>query len=343
MDRSSIRPQHRHCAGCHLTTFQRTTNPNHATAGFPATCTTCHTTAAWTGARFDHNTATRFRLTGKHTTTNCSQCHVNNRFAGTPATCAGCHLARYQSTTNPNHAAAGFPADCSLCHTTTQWPGATFNHSTTRFPLTGKHTSTQCAQCHINNRFAGTPLDCASCHLAVYQRTTNPNHASAGFPQDCKLCHSTSQWLGATFNHSTTRFPLTGKHTTTQCALCHVGGRFTGTPMDCNSCHSAAFNATTNPNHAGAGFPRTCDTCHTTARWTGATFTHRFPITTGAHKQGTWSTCGDCHTNPANYQVFSCLGCHEHEKTRMDQKHREQRNYVYNSANCYSCHPNGKH
>jgi nitrate/TMAO reductase-like tetraheme cytochrome c subunit len=103
------------------------------------------------------------------------------------------------------------------------------------------------------------------------------------------------------------------------------------------------YARTTNPNHAAAGFPTTCATCHTTTQWTGATFNHTaFPITTGAHKKGTWNSCTDCHPNATNYTVFSCTtGCHPASKTNGD--HSGVRNYVYNSANCYSCHPQGRH
>src|SRR5256884_5557177 len=46
-------------SGCHLTTWQQTTNPNHSAAPtvFPvANCSTCHTTTTWTTATFDHKT-----------------------------------------------------------------------------------------------------------------------------------------------------------------------------------------------------------------------------------------------------------------------------------------------
>ncbi|MEP7367040.1 MAG: hypothetical protein ABI972_27590, partial [Acidobacteriota bacterium] len=271
----------------------------------------------------------------------CAACHIGGKFQGTPATCVGCHLTNYQQTKNPNHVTAGFPQDCAMCHGTAQWLGATFNHSATKFPLTGKHTTVQCALCHVGGKYTGTTTACAGCHLPAYQSTTNPNHVAAGFPQDCAVCHGTTQWKGATFNHSTTKFPLTGKHTTVQCALCHVNGKYAGTPMDCYSCHAQVYNTVTNPNHIAAGFPKTCQSCHTTTQWKGATFTHKFPIYSGSHK-GKWSTCNECHTNPANYTVFMCTNCHEHDKAKMDKEHQGKKNYVYNSLNCYSCHPTGK-
>jgi len=410
---SSLNPA---CVTCHLTDFNNSRNPNHVTAGFPQDCTICHTTAQWKGAKFDHNTATRFPLTGAHTTVACADCHKNNLFRGLPSTCVSCHLAAYNGTTNPNHVAAGFPTDCILCHTTTQWKGAVFNHSTTGFILTGAHINQTCIQCHANNRFAGTPVQCSGCHLPDYTKTANPNHTAAGFPQDCSLCHNTTSWAGAafnhnsatkfpltgahvtvscnqchknnvfaglspacvschlanfssatnpnhvaagfpqdctichiakawtpaSFNHSKTRFPLSGAHVSVTCTNCHIGGKYAGTPTDCWSCHQKEYNSTTNPNHPAAGFPQNCSTCHSTITWTGATFTHsKFPIYSGAHR-GKWTTCADCHTNSNNYAVFSCLNCHEHQKTTMDSKHRGVGNYVYNSANCYACHPSGR-
>src|SRR5579872_661936 len=68
------------CSSCHLNDFNKTTNPNHVTAGYPTDCTLCHTTAQWTGAVFNHSN-TQFPLTGAHTTLSCSQCHTSSNFA----------------------------------------------------------------------------------------------------------------------------------------------------------------------------------------------------------------------------------------------------------------------
>ena len=330
------------CATCHQQDFNSAKNPDHVAAGFPTTCQQCHTTTSWTGATFNHNTATSFALTGAHANVLCSQCHINGRFAGTPKDCASCHTADYQRTTNPNHASAGFPTDCSVCHTTSTWAGAVFDHSKTMFPLTGAHVTQTCTSCHSSGQYAGLNTLCNSCHLKNFNSATNPNHIAAGFPQTCEICHTTSAWAPANYDHSKTAFPLTGAHVSVLCANCHVGGKYAGTPTDCYSCHKTDYNNVANPNHIAAGFPTTCATCHNTTTWTGAVFNHTwFPIYTGSH-QGKWTTCGDCHTNPSNYAVFSCVTCHAHDKTTMDQKHSGVRNYVYNSPNCYSCHPSGR-
>jgi len=320
------------CVSCHLATYNATTNPNHKASGFPTTCESCHTTAAgWVGAVFNH-ASTGFALTGTHATTQCAQCHVNNNFNLTSAACFNCHATEYNGTTNPPHKTAGFPQDCSLCHTTTNWLGATFNHATTGFALTGAHTSLQCAQCHINNNFSLTSAACVNCHLTTYNATTNPNHTAAGFPTTCDTCHTTTNWLGATFDHSKTGFALTGTHTTTACALCHVGGNYKLTTALCYDCHKAVYLATTSPNHIAAGFPTTCETCHTTTVWTGATFNHTwFRIPHHSAK-----LCSDCHTNSSDYSVFTCTNCHL--KAPTDAKHSGNKNYVYDSLHCYACH-----
>jgi hypothetical protein len=323
------------CVSCHLKDFQGTTNPNHIAGGLPTTCQTCHTTTAWQPATFDHNT-TGFALTGAHVNVACSSCHINNNYSLTSSACSTCHLTDYQSTNNPNHAAAGFPTDCTLCHTTISWTGATFNHATTGFPLTGAHLNVACSSCHVNNNYSLTNTTCVSCHLKDFQGTTNPNHVAAGFPQQCELCHTTTAWQPSSFNHNNTPFPLTGAHTTVACASCHVNNNYTSVPTDCYSCHKTDYQSTTNPNHQAAGFPTTCQTCHTTTTWSGATFSHTWFPTNHGNAQG---VCATCHTNSSDYSIFQCTGCHTASTT--NPRHTGVSGYVYNSINCYQCHPRG--
>jgi hypothetical protein len=329
------------CVGCHLQKFNQTINPNHIVSNFPQDCSLCHSMTSWIPASFNHNTA-RFPLTGVHAKQQCLACHNSGQYATLPTTCVSCHLANYNGTTNPKHTSAGFPQDCSICHSTTAWTPAPFNHNATRFPLTGAHAQQQCLVCHSSGQYATLPTTCVSCHLANYNATANPKHTSASFPQDCTVCHNTTAWTPAAFDHSKTKYPLTGAHRSVACANCHISGVYVGTPSDCYSCHSKEYNSVTNPSHVSAGFPRDCSQCHSTSAWSGAAFAHaRFPIYSGTHA-GKWTTCGDCHANPNNYSVFSCLTCHAHDKSTTDANHRGVSNYVYNSANCYTCHSNGR-
>ncbi len=109
------------------------------------------------------------------------------------------------------------------------------------------------------------------------------------------------------------------------------------------SCHQADYNQTTNPNHTASGFSNNCVSCHTTTTWLGATFDHDgqfFPIYSGKHKNK-WSTCSECHQVPTDYGQFTCLTCHEHNKSSMDSKHQGRSGYAYISTECLRCHPRG--
>jgi hypothetical protein len=331
------------CASCHMKDYQATKTPNHAAAGFPTACETCHkpADATFSQARFDHGA--RFPLVGMHAQAACASCHVNNVYRGTPRECVACHRTQYDRTTSPNHASAGFSTDCATCHrpTDTSFRGAGFNHNAV-FALVGVHAQASCTSCHSNNVYRGTPRDCVGCHRTQYDRTTSPNHAAAGFSTDCATCHrpTDTSFRGAQFNHNAV-FALVGRHAQTACTSCHVNNVYRGTARDCVGCHLTQYQRTTSPNHAAAGFPTTCESCHRNSdtSWTQGTFNHRFPITSGPHRVA----CSTCHQSSSSFATFTCLVCHEHDRTVMDEKHRGRVGYRYDSLACYSCHPQGRH
>jgi hypothetical protein len=186
---------------------------------------------------------------------------------------------------------------------------------------------------------------CASCHQSNYNNTSNPNHSSLGFSANCEDCHTTVPgWEPALMPNHSDYYALNGAHATVagNCYLCH-SGNYTNTPNTCYACHTADYNSTTDPAHAAAQFSTDCATCHTENAWEPSTFDHDgqyFPIYSGRHRDQ-WSSCTECHTEPTNFAVFSCITCHEHNETSMNEKHHEVNNYVYNSVNCLACHPRG--
>ncbi len=325
------------CFNCHVNDFTHAQDPNHVAAGFSHDCGTCHTTINWSNAKFDHNSLTRFSLTGAHAAVQCAQCHVGNRFTGTPMECAGCHLPDFQKATNPNHVAGGFPQDCSTCHNTVQWQGARFDHNAlTKFPLTGAHATVQCTQCHLNGQFAGTSMQCIGCHRNDFTGTNNPSHVAAGFPQDCSVCHTTVQWMGAKFDHTATGFTLTGAHTAVQCAQCHAGNNFSLSSGTCINCHVNDYNTANNPSHKAAGFPQDCSFCHNTVQWMGAKFDHSstgFTLT-GAH---TTVQCAQCHTNN-NFSLTSatCINCHLNDYNGALNPNHRAAGFPQDCAGCHN-------
>jgi hypothetical protein len=334
------------CIGCHQSDFNGTTSPAHLAGGFPTDCTLCHSTTNWTSSTFNHSTV--FPLVGAHTALACAACHTNNNYTTVPTTCYGCHQADFTGTNNPSHVAAAFPTTCDTCHGTapmTWTTGITFNHTLyANWALTGFHATLTCVQCHTTNNYVNLPTACYSCHQADFTGTNNPAHVAAGFPTDCTICHSTTNWTTSTFNHATTAFPLTGFHATMQCVQCHSSAStYNGSlPTLCAGCHATStapwtndYAGTNNPAHAAAGFPTTCDTCHTTTDWTGATFNHNntpFPLT-GAH---TTVACNLCHVN----NVFAgtptdCYSCHKADYTGTTNPNHTTAGWP---TTCTTCH-----
>ena len=61
------------------------------------------------------------------------------KYSGINPNCESCHNV-------PANHIAGIVSNCDKCHSTSGWKSATFDHS--KFPLTGKHQSLTCDQCH---------------------------------------------------------------------------------------------------------------------------------------------------------------------------------------------------
>lgn len=330
------------CGSCHLDTWRATSSPDHQASGLSQDCSRCHGSQRWTDAPgFAHAT---FPLQGAHARTSCNACHTDGIYEGTASTCFACHETAWRQAANPDHQAGNYPQTCEVCHTSAAWRPSAIDHDRTDFPLTGAHRSVSCTLCHVNGQYTGTSTDCGTCHDADWLAAENPNHQAGSYPHTCAQCHSTSAWRPASFDHSATDFPLTGAHTAVTCASCHVDGQYAGTDSRCQACHLSAWQGTGNPDHQAADFPLDCTLCHSTSRWEGAVFTHDqpwFPIYSGSHR-GEWTSCAECHTTSGDYGQFSCLGCHEHSRSAMDSEHDDVGNYVYDSAACLNCHPDGR-
>ena len=54
-------------------------------------------------------------------------------------------------------------------------------HDQTNFPLTGRHRTVACEECHINGQLEGTPTDCESCH---WDRRQDDRYSLALLPTD---------------------------------------------------------------------------------------------------------------------------------------------------------------
>jgi hypothetical protein len=319
----------RDCGFCHAEPHQ---------GAMPQKCEACHTPAGWTSIARGFHKAGTFPLEGRHLEVPCASCHLNGVYKGTPMRCYDCHWIRRQD----DRYRTALGTDCENCHRPVSWTAVRWDHAAqTGMALNGAHRNLSCDSCHEDGNFRKISFGCYSCHREDYEETSELDHRQAAFPTTCEVCHrsSDSSWDQASFNHGSV-YPLQGVHATLDCAACHKNGVYAGTPRECYGCHRTNYEQTRDPNHQAAGFPTTCEVCHRSSdsSWDQARFNHTwFPISSGRHAG---NACSACHPNPSNFTVFTCLTCHTRGDT--DEHHGGVAGYRYDSAACYSCHPQGR-
>lgn len=264
-------------------------------------CSSCHTDhigrdgdiTVLDEAAFDHS-FTDFELIGAHLEVACNECHAaSTKRRDATSFCNDCHNEDDVHKTTLGE-------DCSSCHKPTEWKDANFDHDSTGYPLTGKHTTVTCLDCHVDETYQNAPTTCVGCHKA--------DDAHDGRSGDqCESCHNPSDWSDSSFSHERdTTFPLQGKHARLGCADCHSENPFND-QMDtaCISCH------TEDDSHDGHNGLE-CNDCHSNDDWAAPTFEHdedtEYALR-GGHRD---VICTDCHIEPifeVALQTY-CSSCH---------------------------------
>ena len=256
------------CVKCHA----KNKPANH----FSDQCGACHTSGAWTPAKFDHAIANA---------TDCQSCHANKRPANHyEGQCSLCHIAgtTWQNV-NFNHEAVGavdcqschenkrpanhYSGNCSLCHNPSGWQNANFNHPA---------GLTDCQSCHENKRPANHyQVDCSSCHNPTGWQNAIFNHQAVGavdcischanvrpadHPQgQCSNCHTAGKrWQDVNFSHS---FPMNHGGANGNCSNCHPSGFGSWT---CFNCHNKS--EILNHHEGGLNIASRCLECHPNGR-----------------------------------------------------------------------------
>jgi hypothetical protein len=116
-----------------------------------------------------------------------------------------------------------------------------------------------------------------------------------------------------------------------------VNNNYNLTSTACVSCHLKDYQGTTNPNHVQSGFAQTCQQCHNTTSWAGATFDH---ATTGFALTGAHTVpprqCVDCHVNNNyNLTTSACVSCHLKDYQGTTNPNHVQSGFP---QTCDSCH-----
>lgn len=173
-----------------------------------------------------------------NTKQNCITCHTDHKgengkltrgfdhsSLGSGVNCLNCHQTEapqidfHKNITNIN---------CSQCHTTDTWKNAKFDHDLSAFPLTGKHLTISCKDCHKTEHFTKLDMSCLSCHQ-------KDDKHQGGMGPNCATCHTTTDWSGASFSHN--QFPITGVHGGITCKECHPN-QLNYREFTCLSCHA---------------------------------------------------------------------------------------------------------
>ncbi|MEW5852040.1 MAG: cytochrome c3 family protein [Myxococcota bacterium] len=310
------------CISCHE-------DKHNGTLGGGPDCKKCHTEGfAFQQVNFDHNTQTKYPLTGRHASVSCAKCHSTApaSYAVKETQCVSCHGGQ-------DIHAGKLGNDCAKCHTT-QGGALKFNHNTmTKYALTDAHARAQCVGCHFVEKTKNDPTpqvdwtfrsqgtSCKDCH-------GDPHGILAA--STCARCHGTDDWRTRIVDryHDVPPFSLAGQHDNLECTKCHGGAvDRTGTGTQCWTCHKQ------DDIHAGA--LRNCAQCHRVQGWMPSSFTH---ATTGFPLQGVHRVldCRQCHGNNV-YSGMSteCISCH-----MQDFLDPVGENYHWNlpDPNCLPCH-----
>ncbi|MDH3439553.1 MAG: hypothetical protein OEM63_02285 [Gammaproteobacteria bacterium] len=177
---------------------------------------------------------------------------------------------------------AELEAECELCHS----------------PLTDVAQADLCIACHteISEEIA--------LRWGLHGKLAERNQA------DCSVCHTDHEGRDhqitaldeENFDHSMTNFGLHGLHLEVTCTDCHTAGQsFRSAPSDCAGCHADVH---------GEKLRVECDACHIPGGWQFQSFDHSVTsfLLTGAHRG---STCDACHTSK-DFSGASglCIDCH---------------------------------
>lgn len=361
------------CLACHRPLAARVAAGTGLHAGTDyAACASCHAEhlgpdyepVRWDPETFDHP-AIGFELEDAHAALDCRACHtsplvrdpdvrtfkgrygaLNRTYLGLGRECVDCHEA------DDPHEGGFDPRPCSDCHDQTDWATArdSFDHDETRYPLTGRHRTVGCSDCHRREPYRGLRYAaCTDCH-------SDPHEGA--MQAECGSCHTTDGWgrvsreaVESGFDHARV-YPLVGAHAAADCGSCHdprgtrdgalsisyrAGTTTRAYPApiseSCASCHVDPHGDELSHRADGGA----CAACHGELAWYPSTFDiarHEtetaFPLT-GAHVA---TPCVACHVDPPGRGQFvldgsNCLACHAAEQPHGDQ---------FLARDCRACH-----
>lgn len=261
------------------------------------TCDGCHLDGGpgWKGMRFDHDTKTKFKLTGKHVQATCMTCHREREPKGFEKfesfKCGDCH--RHQEA----HCGQFGMENCERCHVKGGDRTSRFDHNATRFKLDGAHAKPACEKCHLEQKLG----ESAICKTAIKYTGLDPNCITCHedklhkgeLGNECARCHTGGRdFKAVAFDHNQdARFSLTGFHGIVECETCHPKRKYKINKARCEECHQ---KDDVHQQKLGDD----CAKCHET---TGGAPKFDHNIHTKFDRQGVHARieCARCHFLPA--------------------------------------------
>jgi len=253
----------------------------------------------------------------------------------TEIACVDCHRIKYDVTQAPVHAEAGFPTTCVDCHETSAWQPAKIDWHDQRFPIASGNHAKPCIECHTTPGKYAEFACTGSCHS---QSNRDASHkAVTGYAWESAKCYSCHPDGKVNFDHAA-YFPIAAAPHNLDCAQCHIDPT-NKKSFSCTSggCHTKASRDSSHVGVAGYVYESAqCYKCHPDG---AASVNHDpfFPIQNAPHDL----TCASCHTTPGNKKAFSCVDGNCHAQPARAPAHNGLVGYVWQSASCYACHPDG--
>ena len=198
------------------------------------------------------------------------------------------------------------------------------------FPLSGKHATISCQDCHSEGQYSGTPNLCLDCHT-----DENPD---PHFEWECSLCHFSTTWNEVELDHTI--------ELASDCSICHQidspPGHYPGV---CSICHNTESWQPANFDHGSLDvsncqtchsqdrpsnhYNGQCSACHNTRGWYPYDFDHAVARATD---------CQACHNKnkPANHFSGQCSACHSTRGWKPANFDHQK----VGATDCQSCHAN---
>ncbi len=220
-------------------------------------------------------------------------------------------------------------------------------HNAEMFPIAHgieENPTGDCNLCH-GGFDSFSEFTCLECHAHEKQATDSAHLTVAGYTYhstECYGCHPTGTIISRD-THTASYFPISGgsNHDSVECGDCHQGDTYA--EFTCLSCHEHDQPAMDSAHAGVSGYvydSDTCLSCHPDGSVSLSRDEHdAFPIDEKSPHAD--AGCSECHSS-GSYDTFSCIECHEHDKSSMDSDHSSVTGYRYDSDDCLECHPDGE-